>query len=122
VSHLNYWTDYELQRICGESPAYPAHASESWPLEAAPANQDEWKRTIAHFKELLAKLAALAESAPDVLAREIPPTHPSHANHSSTLLSVLWQTLVHNTYHVGQIAMLRKILGAWPPEGGGDTW
>lgn len=122
VSHLNYWTDYELQRIRGENPAYPAHASQSWPIEAAPANEDEWQKAIAHFKELLAKLAALAESTPDVLAHEVPATHPDHAKHSSTLLAVLWQNLVHNSYHIGQIAMLRQTLGAWPPKGGGDTW
>jgi len=122
VSHLNYWMDYELRRIRGENPAYPEHAAESWPAEAAPAHFDEWKETIAHFKESLAKLAALAESAPDVLAREVPATHPTHAKHSSTLLAVLWQTLVHNSYHLGQIAMLRQSLGAWPPKGGGDTW
>lgn len=122
VSHLNYWTDYELRRIHGENPPYPAHAAESWPAAAAPANEGEWQRTIAHFKDLLAKLAALAESTPDVLAREVPATHPDQAKHSSTLLAVLWQTLVHNSYHVGQIAMLRQALGAWPPKAGGDTW
>jgi uncharacterized damage-inducible protein DinB len=122
VSHLNYWTDYELRRIRGVNPVYPAHAKESWPMDAAPTSEDEWQKTIALFKQLLAKLAALADSAPDVLAREVPATHPDHAKHSSTLLAVLWQTLVHNTYHIGQIAMLRRALGAWPPKGGGDTW
>ena len=122
VSHLNYWMDYELQRIRGENPGYPAHAAESWPIAYAPPNAPEWQKTIANFKDLLAKLAALAESAQDVLAREVPATHPSHATHSSTLLAVLWQTLVHNSYHLGQIAMLRQSLGAWPPKGGGDTW
>jgi uncharacterized damage-inducible protein DinB len=122
VSHVNYWMDYELRRIRGEMPAYPAHAAESWPVHGAPANEGEWKKVIAHFKELLAQLAALAESAPEVLSREVPPTHPDHTKHSSSLHAVLWQTLVHNSYHVGQIAMLRRALGAWPPSAGGDTW
>jgi uncharacterized damage-inducible protein DinB len=122
VSHVNYWMDYELRRIREEKPVYPGHAAESWPSEAAPANEGEWKKTIAHFKELLAQLAALAESTPDVLAREVPATHPDHAKHSSSLLAVLWQTLVHNSYHLGQLAMLRRAFGAWPPKGGGDSW
>jgi uncharacterized damage-inducible protein DinB len=122
VSHLNYWMDYELRRIRGENPSYPAHAAESWPITAAPPSEAEWQKAVANFKELLAKLAALAECAQDVLAREVPATHPTHATHFSTLLAVLWQTLVHNSYHLGQIAMLRQSLGAWPPKGGGDTW
>jgi len=24
--------------------------------------------------------------------------------------------------HFGQIALLRRMLGAWPPPGGGDPW
>jgi uncharacterized damage-inducible protein DinB len=122
ISHVNYWMDYELRRIRGLTPIYPVHAAESWPAHPAPANDDEWKKTISQFKEFLAKLATLAESTPDVLAREVPATHPDHAKHSSTLQAVLWQTLVHNSYHVGQIAMLRRALGAWPPSAGGDTW
>jgi uncharacterized damage-inducible protein DinB len=122
VSHVNYWMDYELQRIRSENPAYPAHAAESWPANAAPANESEWKKSIAQFKELLEKLATLAQSPPDVLAREVPATHPDHTKHSSSLHAVLWQTLVHNSYHIGQIAQLRRALGAWPPNGGGDSW
>jgi uncharacterized damage-inducible protein DinB len=119
---MNYWMDYELRRIRGDNPLYPSHAAESWPTDPAPASEAEWKKTIAQFKELLGELAELAESAPDVLARDVPATHASHAKHSSSLLAVLWQTLVHNSYHVGQIAMLRRALGAWPPSGGGDSW
>jgi uncharacterized damage-inducible protein DinB len=122
VSHVNYWMDYELKRIRGGMPAYPARAAESWPVHAAPANRDEWKKAISQFKESLAQLAALAESSPEVLAREVPATHPDHKQHSSSLQAVLWQTLVHNSYHVGQIAMVRQALGAWPPSAGGDTW
>ena len=95
LSHANYWMDYELRRISGERPAYPAHADQSWPAASAPANEAEWKKTLAQFAELLRKLAALATSPPGVLARDVPATHPDHAKHSSSLLAVLWQTLVH---------------------------
>jgi uncharacterized damage-inducible protein DinB len=122
VSHLNYWMDYELQRIRGENPAYPVHAAESWSVAPAPASAVEWNQTIAQFKALLEQLATLANSAPDVLERGVPATHPDHAKHSSSLRAVLWQTLVHNSYHLGQIAQLRRALGAWPPSAGGDSW
>ena len=122
VSHMNYWMDYERERIRGKKPVYPAHAAESWPDEPAPANEAEWQKAVGLFRNLLRELAALAESTPEDLARPIEATHPDHAKHSSSLLAVLWQTLVHNSYHVGQIAMLRRALGAWPPSRGGDSW
>lgn len=122
VSHMNFWMAYELRRIRAERPAYPAHASESWPVDAAPATDAAWQQEIGRFRELLAELAKVAGSPADALAREVQATHPSHRKLSSTLSAVLWQTLVHNSYHVGQIAMLRRAFGAWPPAGGGDTW
>ena len=47
--------------------------------------------------------------------------HPDHTKRSSSFGAVLWQTLVHNGYHIGQIVILRRALGSWPPRGGGDT-
>jgi uncharacterized damage-inducible protein DinB len=32
------------------------------------------------------------------------------------------EIIAHNSYHTGQIALLRRQAGAWPPERGGDTW
>jgi hypothetical protein len=64
VSHLNYWTDYELRRIHGEAPKYPDHAAESWPANRAPGGEQEWKMIISEFRGLLGKLAALAEASP----------------------------------------------------------
>jgi uncharacterized damage-inducible protein DinB len=122
VAHMNYWMQYELRRIRGEAPVYPSHAAESWPADGAPGSEGEWREAVTQFNDLLAQLAALAESKPGALAHDVDATHPDHAKHSSSLLAVLWQTLVHNSYHVGQIAMLRRALGAWPPRGGGDSW
>jgi uncharacterized damage-inducible protein DinB len=122
VWHLNFWMDYDLRRIGGESPRYPVHNDESFPPAAAPRDSGEWPQAQARFQELLAACAVLAESGPDVLEREVPPTHPSQAQRASTVLAMLWQNAAHNSYHMGQIALLRRAMGIWPPPGGGDTW
>lgn len=120
--HMNYWMEYELLRIHGKNPAYPLHASESWSADAAPAEETDWQNAVARFRQLVAELASLADSSPETLARPVGATDSSHAKYSSSLLAVLWQTLVHNSYHVGQVVMLRRALGAWPPPSGGDSW
>jgi uncharacterized damage-inducible protein DinB len=28
----------------------------------------------------------------------------------------------HNSHHLGQVVLLRQILGAWPPPSGSYTW
>lgn len=122
VSHMNYWMDYEIKRITDAAPPYPGHASLSWPTEAAPASERDWSDVKVTFSLLLQKLSNLAQSPAKALARDVKPTHPGHTKMASSLRSVLWQTLVHNSYHTGQIAAIRRCLGAWPPRAGGDTW
>ncbi len=122
VWHVNFWTDYELRRIRGERPHYPDHAAESWPKNVAPISEVEWKKDCARFADLIAILATMAERDSNELNREVPPMHPNRETRTSTVLAILWQTLVHNSYHVGQIALVRRALGAWPPRDGGDSW
>jgi uncharacterized damage-inducible protein DinB len=122
VFHINYWTDYDLRRIRGEHPPYPVHAEESWPRNLAAADETEWRQAVARFSALLSDVALLANSAAEKLQHEVEAMHPAHGQQSSSVLAVLWQTVVHNSYHLGQIALLRRTLGYWPPQSGGDTW
>ncbi len=117
VYHMNYWMDYELRRIRGLRPVYPAHNAQSFAADAA-----EWDRLRKQLAELLAEFAGLAKSSPPELQREIESAHDGDKKVAGTVEAVLWQMVAHNSYHAGQIAMLRRVLGAWPPHGGGDTW
>ena len=122
VFHVNYWIDYDLKRIRGEHPPYPTHADESWPSSPAPADDAVWRQEVARFTALLDEVAKLANSGPEKLQQEVEAMHPAHERQSSSVVAVLWQTVVHNSYHLGQIALLRRSLGVWPPPGGGDSW
>jgi uncharacterized damage-inducible protein DinB len=122
VFHMNYWMDYELRRIRGERPAYPVHNSESFPTESSPANAQDWEQLRKQFTSLLADFAALANSSPEEMQRQIESSHAGDTKLAGTLEAVLWQMVAHNSYHAGQIAMIRRTFNAWPPRGGGDTW
>ena len=120
--HLNFWMDYDLRRMQGRPLPYPEHASGSWPADAPPVDESRWSKTVEAFASPLGQVEQLARSDSAGLARAIEPTHPFHAERASALGDVLWQLLAHNSYHVGQIVMLRRMLGLWPPRAGGDTW
>ena len=122
VSHLNYWMEFDLRRIIGEGPQYPEHASEGWPPHSAPQSEAERHEAVKRFRELLGEFEALANSTPEALSREVPPATQRHTQQASSVLAMLWQTITHNSYHVGQIALVRRVLGAWPPAAGEDTW
>jgi len=122
VFHMNYWMDYELRSIRGQRPEYPEHASESWPAMPSPADAQEWDRLRRDLAWFLAQYAELAKSAGPELRREMESAQEGDQNVARTLEAVLWQMVAHNSYHVGQIAMMRRALGAWPPKAGGDSW
>lgn len=121
VFHMNYWMEYELRRIRGERPVYPEHNAESFPSTAT-LSVPEWDRLRSRFVDLLGEFAELAKSSPQELLREIESVHDGDKKVAGKLDAVIWQMVAHNSYHVGQIAMIRRALGAWPPRGGGDSW
>jgi uncharacterized damage-inducible protein DinB len=122
LSHMNYWMDYEIQRIAGHPPQYPQHAAGSWLPDPTPPSETAWANAFTRFRDLIDTLIRLAQSDCAALSREVAAVHPQQAGQASAVGAILWQTMAHNTYHVGQIAMLRRCLGAWPPRAGGDTW
>ncbi len=127
VEHMNYWMDYDLGTIAGESRPYPEKAIESWPENPNPAAygraaDGQWQASIRCFTDLLCRLARLAESDATELARKVQKLDPAQSSYESTVLAMLWQIAAHNSYHAGQIAVLRRQFGAWPPRRGGDTW
>lgn len=122
VFHMNYWMSYELGRIQGERPAYPEHNSETFPAAAASVDVGEWDRLRQDLSWFLVQYAELAKSPALELEREIESAHPGDNTVAGTIEAVLWQMVAHNSYHVGQIALIRRALGVWPPRAGGDTW
>jgi uncharacterized damage-inducible protein DinB len=121
VWHMSYWMDYELKRIAGQPAPYPEHAALSWP-DVRPARSEDWPCEVERFTERLGRLAQLAALPAGERARPIAPLHDSEARHASSFEAVLWQTLVHNSYHLGQVVQVRQAIGAWPPPSGSDTW
>jgi uncharacterized damage-inducible protein DinB len=122
VEHMNYWMDYELRRIAGERPTYPEHAIESWPQNATPATDDQWRSARERMAGLLQRMGVLADSSTEALAANVVAGTAAEAAQPSTVQDVLWQTLVHNSYHAGQIALLLRRFHQWPPKSGSDSW
>ncbi len=122
VLHMNYWMDYELRKIAGKNPHCPDKAIESWPQHPEPASETSWQNARQEFVALLARLATLADSTSEEFARIVHDAGPQKTPRQSTVSATLWQIMAHNSYHAGQIALLRRQAGAWPPERGGVTW
>jgi uncharacterized damage-inducible protein DinB len=79
-----------------------------WPPAPAPPSARAWAASVTAFHDDLAALCRLAEDPAVDLFATIP--HGS----GQTYLRELLLVADHNAYHVGQLVMVRRLLGAWP--------
>jgi uncharacterized damage-inducible protein DinB len=120
VWHLNFWMEYELARLDGRPLPYPEHAAVSWPDPETTANA--WEQERERFTSMLGRLVEWTQK-PDAALQASVPNPPSYGDRRQpSAMEVLYQLAAHNSYHIGQIVVLRQALGAWPPPQGGDTW
>ena len=78
-----------------------------WPLSPAPPSAAAWDESISRFKADRKQLEALAADKSLDLGGTIP--HGS----GQTYLRELVLVIDHNAYHVGQLVLLRRLLGVW---------
>jgi len=78
-----------------------------WPEEDAPKSAAAWKASIKALKADLEAFEKLIRNPESNLYAKIP------WGDGQTLLREVLVAIDHNSYHVGQLVMLRQQLGAW---------
>jgi hypothetical protein len=78
-----------------------------WPKNAAPASTEAWDRSIAAVQEDLAKFKAL------ILKPEADLAKPFLWGTGQNLLREALLIADHNAYHIGELIVLRRLLGCW---------
>ena len=115
LNHMIYWQEWVMKWLDGEEAAIPERAAGSWPGSLAPANQEDWERAVGRFKAGVDELTAQSREGDIFSLRLSVATEKSRLEMIHTIGS-------HNSYHLGQVVILRQMLGAWPPPSGGLTW
>jgi hypothetical protein len=107
VEHLRItqWDILEFSRNPKHvSPDWP---SGYWPSSPVPPDEKAWDKTVAAFQtDLKAMLHLVADKSTDLFAR-IP-----HGDGQTILREVLL-VADHSAYHIGQLILVRRLLGAW---------
>ena len=78
-----------------------------WPKSPAPPSESAWDESIVGFHRDLLEMCNLVMDPTTDLYAKIP--HGS----GQTILREVLLTADHNAYHVGQLVLVRKLLGAW---------
>jgi uncharacterized damage-inducible protein DinB len=116
VGHLSFWQDWFRSRCEGGAAPMPASAALGW---QAPA-PGSWPAVRSGFLDGLERLAALGGTA-DVTRVLAPPLEfPPLAGY--TIGDALVHVSNHNAHHLGQVIVLRQLMGLWPPPSGSWTW
>jgi hypothetical protein len=87
-----------------QSPDWPGGY---WPASAAPPNEKAWDKSVRAFRSGLKAICDLvADGSTDLYAR-IP-----HGD-GQTILREALLAADHNAYHLGELVLVRRLLGAW---------
>jgi len=87
------------------SPEFPGGY---WPKAPAPRKPGDWSDSVRAFHKDLAAFEALIRDPMQHLYRKFP------WGDGQTLLREALLIADHNSYHLGQLVLMRRLLGAWP--------
>ena len=97
---LQFCTDPEYQER-----SWP---DDYWPQNPAPSSPAAWDKSVAGFRRDREALKRLALATEIDLAAKVP------AGTDQTYLRELLLVADHTAYHLGQLVVVRRALGAWP--------
>lgn len=91
----------------------PQHVSPEWPVGYWPApdaaaDEAAWGRTIEQFRRDYRDIEALVTNPDTDLYAPIPHGYDGH-----TILREVLLVADHNAYHIGELGILRQVMGAW---------
>jgi hypothetical protein len=87
-----------------QSPQWPEGY---WPTKRVPPSQAAWAKSVRNFKEDVDAMCALVAAPATDLYASIP-----HGD-GQTILREALLVADHNAYHLGQLVLVRRLLGAW---------
>ena len=83
---------------------------EYWPAQDKQATTEDWHTTIAKFEKDMKALVSIVEDPTTDLYSPI-----AHGSGQTILREVLL-VADHNAYHIGELAIMRQVMGTWPKD------
>lgn len=108
LEHLRIALRDILEFTGGAQHTSPKWPEGYWPATVAPPDDQAWKRSVNQFlTDLEGMRKLIADPARDLF-------QPLAHGTGQTLLREALLAADHNAYHLGQLVLVRKALGAWP--------
>ncbi|MGI9545229.1 MAG: DinB family protein [Cyclobacteriaceae bacterium] len=114
IKHLNYWQDRFIARLEGLTTLPAKTSDDGWQFGAAPSDEMAWQQEVEKFLGSITYVK-------NVCLREAKCLDPKMGDYRSGF-SIVQSMASHISYHMAEVVLLRRMLGAWPPPSGGYTW
>ena len=108
VEHLRI-TQHDILEFCRNSEYVElSWPNDYWPASSSPDSPSAWEESLAQFRQDRAALQRMARDPDIELEARIP-----HGT-GQTYLRELLLAADHAAYHLGELIVVRRLLGAWP--------
>lgn len=110
LEHLRI-TQWDILEYVRDSAHYisPNWPEDYWPDQAAETTPEGWQKTVDGFLADRKAIEEILRDASTDLFAALPQT-PGH-----TIVREVRLLANHNSYHIGEFAILRQVMGAWGP-------
>jgi len=100
------WDIFEFSRDAKHvSPDWPEGY---WPKKPSPPNAAAWAKSVRSLEQDLERMGKLVADPKTDLTAPIP------RGSGQTILRQALLIVDHNSYHLGQLVLVRRLLGCWP--------
>lgn len=108
IEHMRIAQGDILDYIRDRDYRLPTWPDDYWPAPEAEADARAWKKTVAAFRRDRAALEKIAGNPRVTLGAPLPYAR------QHTYIRELLIVSEHNAYHIGELAILRQVMGTWP--------
>ncbi|WP_276642577.1 DinB family protein [Caldibacillus debilis] len=105
LNHLNYYNERVLEQLQGKEPAPQSITNtETFGPPGDPADRKGWEETLRRTRQIA---QGIEEALEKFYGKDL---------EKEGFLEKLAAWIMHDTYHTGQIVLLRKMRGTWPAQ------
>lgn len=114
LKHLNYWQDRLISRIEGMKVLPAKTSDDGWKFDSSPPDEETYKRDLG---KLLISINYITQTMlPQLDCLKVSMGDYPHG------FAVIQSMASHISCHLGEVVLLRRMLGIWPPPSGGYSW
>ena len=113
LKHMNYWQDRFISRIEGMKVLPAKTSDDGWKFDPCPPDEGTYQRELGKLLTGISYIAHLLKKTNNLRSNKR--DYPNG-------FAVIQAMASHLSYHLGEVVLLRRLSGAWPPPSGGYTW